>query len=375
MPVEELGEENAPPNMVRAFKQLRALYGEPLIPLKIGTDFHGGHTDMVKIEVGKDQMMLTIAPNYHNVPEKFQESASYFVIGHEFGHITSHPGKEARYWKAGMLELPVEHFQRGKWFNAVSDIIVNWTVITGTNIISDAQREFIQPQMLAGWQASQYIRRCPHLANHASLLERGKLTDNRYRPANGVIGTYDNPDPNDPFKPSINTPYYQTKQGHGRGEQYYPPLSYSVAHNHSDNYKKIKMIKTVGGLTKGQKYVVEATKTFDDRINTKEFEPIKEYKVNGQWVNARYCATVCPQCEAEAQNIWDRWWDYKTKAEQEALIKQEGSWLFLLIQMFAFQWAAVYSTYIKYGNKQGKRRGKQFLEDIAETMNDVMESN
>ena len=64
MALDELGEGSAPPNMVIAFKQLRQLYGEPLIPLKIGTSEHGAHTDMKTIEVGLDQMMLTILPNH-----------------------------------------------------------------------------------------------------------------------------------------------------------------------------------------------------------------------------------------------------------------------------------------------------------------------
>ena len=148
MVAQELGENHAPPNMVAAFKQLRVLYGEPLIPLKLGTDFHGGHTDMTQIEVGLDQMMITILPNHHEVPTKYQDSAAFFVVGHEFGHITSHPGKEARYWKEGMRELPVEHFQKARWFNCVSDIIVNWSVITGSNILIPDQKPFIQPQML-----------------------------------------------------------------------------------------------------------------------------------------------------------------------------------------------------------------------------------
>ena len=124
MAAQELGENHAPPNMVAAFKQLRVLYGEPLIPLKLGTDFHGGHTDMTQIEVGLDQMMITILPNHHEVPTKYQDSAAFFVVGHEFGHITSHPGKEARYLerrdegitrrafpKSPMVQLRIGHYR------------------------------------------------------------------------------------------------------------------------------------------------------------------------------------------------------------------------------------------------------------------------
>jgi len=43
--------------------------------------------------------------------------------------------------------------------------------------------------------------------------------------------------------------------------------------------------------------------------------------------------------------------------------------------MFAFEWSAVYSTYMKYGSKRGKNKGKQFLLDIGPTMNNAMRGN
>tara|TARA_R110002012_G_scaffold75574_6_gene190947 strand:- start:5781 stop:6908 length:1128 start_codon:yes stop_codon:yes gene_type:complete len=375
MVLQELGESNAPPNMVMAFKQLRVLYGEPLIPLKLGTDFHGGHTDMTQIEVGIDHMYLTILPNHHNVPDKFKDSAAFFVVGHEFGHIVAHPGKEAKYWKSGARELPVEHFQKGRWFNAISDIIVNWTVITGTGIQVDAQIPFIQPQMLAGWQASSFLRHCDNIEGHGKLLEEGKLKDNRYCPAGGLVGQYDNADPKNPYVAGLDTPFWQTKQGHGRGEQYYPPIGYSVAANLGDNYRKVMVLKSVGSLVKGRTYVVEGHRTYDNREDSKEWEPIKDYKINGEWIPANKCVGLCPDCGEPAPTIWDRWWNYKSKEKREQILKQQGSWTYLVIQMFAFEWAAVYSTYFPYGNKRGRNAGKQFLKDIADEMDNVMRSS
>jgi len=375
MALEELGEDHAPPNMVMAFKQLRGLYGEPLIPLKLGTDFHGGHTDMTQIEVGIDQMMITILPNHHEVPKKFKDSAAFFVVGHEFGHIVSHPGKEAKYWKAGMRELPVEHFAKGKWFNAISDIIVNWTVITGTGIIIKDQIPLIQPQMLAGWQSSSFLRRCNNLEKHGKLLKEGRLEDNRYCPAGGLIGQYDNADPNDSYTPGIDTPYWERYQGHGRGEQYYPPIGYSVAKNLGDKYCKVKALRSIGNVKKGTEYIVQGNKTYDGRENTDEWEPIMEYKIDGQWLPANDFISLCPQCGSNAPTIWDRWWNYKSKEQREQFVKQRGSWTYLVIQMFVFEWAAAYSTYFPYGNKQGRNSGKQFLTDIANAMNQVMRSS
>ena len=107
-----LQENHAPQNMRVAYKQLQQLYGEGNIPLVLGTEEHGGRTDMVQIEVGKDQMMLCLKDNYHEVPDKYTDSAPFFVLAHEFGHIVAHPGKDAIYWIDGAKELPVEHYQK-----------------------------------------------------------------------------------------------------------------------------------------------------------------------------------------------------------------------------------------------------------------------
>jgi len=57
------------------------------------------------------------------------------------------------------------------------------------------------------------------------------------------------------------------------------------------------------------------------------------------------------------------------------MIASQGSWIHLLIQMFAFEWSAVYSTYIPYRGKTGKGAGKQFLMDIGPTMDKAMKGN
>jgi hypothetical protein len=56
----------------------------------------------------------------------------------------------------------------------------------------------------------------------------------------------------------------------------------------------------------------------------------------------------------------------------ELSIEQHGTWLFLLIQMFAFQWAAIYSTFFDYRGMKNRSAGEKFLKDISEEMNNVM---
>ena len=50
-----------------------------------------------------------------------------------------------------------------------------------------------------------------------------------------------------------------------------------------------------------------------------------------------------------------------------------GTWVYLLIQMFAFEWAMAYSSIVKYGmNNLNREAGEKFLEDISDDMDAVM---
>jgi hypothetical protein len=331
---------------------------------------------MVQIEVGKDQMMLCLKGNYHGVPDKYTDSAPFFVLGHEFGHIIAHPGKDAVYWIEGMKELPVEAYQKNRWLNAISDILVNWTVTTATGVLQEAQKESLKRQMTNGWRASQFVRECgtkDGFAAHRKLLKEGKVKDNRYQPQGGLAGQYDNAATGNKYEPTAMTPFYQKHMGHGRGAQYYPPINYCVATGMGDNWRKIKMLKTVGGLKKGKRYTVEDTKTYDGRRGTKDFEPIAEYKINGEWVASRYGETCCPQCGNSCKSTWGNWWDYVSRADMEKSVAGKGTWLYLLIQMFAFEWAMAYSSLIPYGSLPLQREtGEKFLIDISDDMDAVM---
>jgi len=43
-----------------------------------------------------------------------------------------------------------------------------------------------------------------------------------------------------------------------------------------------------------------------------------------------------------------------------------------MTQLFVYQWAAIYSTFLPYNGKMDRNSGKQFLKDIAKTMDLVM---
>ena len=57
----------------------------------------------------------------------------------------------------------------------------------------------------------------------------------------------------------------------------------------------------------------------------------------------------------------------------QANVEAQGTWVYLLIQMFAFEWAMAYSTLVKYGDEPLVREtGEKFLEHIADDMDGVM---
>ena len=56
-----------------------------------------------------------------------------------------------------------------------------------------------------------------------------------------------------------------------------------------------------------------------------------------------------------------------------ATAEERGTWVYLLIQMFAFEWAMAYSSLVKYGARTLNREaGEQFLEDISDDMDAIM---
>ena len=61
------------------------------------------------------------------------------------------------------------------------------------------------------------------------------------------------------------------------------------------------------------------------------------------------------------------------KDKREAQVAAMGTWTYLLIQMFAFEWAMAYSSLIPMGNrKMNREAGEAFLSMIADDMDAVM---
>jgi hypothetical protein len=378
--VEVDGVGNVPQNMWNAFKTLQNLYKEPLVPMYLGAEEHGAYTDMNSITVGIDNMLKTILENYHEVPDEYKAGSSFFTVGHEFGHITTHPGKDSDYWMNGANNFPIEADNRQKWLNVLSDIIVNWSVMTGSNIRERGGIEKITEELRKGFMSGQFNQKCENIEGHRKLLKTGKnayglpMKDNRFKPKGMKIGQFTNGDSDkDYYKPTVNTPFFEQYVGQGRGPQFYPPISQSLGNVNRKGYNEVRISKSVSGLSKGSTHKVRETLTFDGRKNA-PYEPIHYYVLdNGKKVNARYVQTLCPDCKKPTMSIWDYWWGYDDKVQgidQQA--QGNGSYIYLMTQLFVYQWAAIYSTFLPYNNKIGRSNSKVFLKDIAKTMDLVM---
>jgi len=375
------GVNNVPQNMWEAFKTLQSLYKEPLIKMILDKEEHGAYTDMTSITVGIDQMQKTILQNYHNIPDKYKASGAYFTVGHEFAHITTHPGKDSDYWMNGANNFPIESANRQRWLNVLSDIIVNWSVMTGSNIRERNVGSLIEEELLAGFMAGQFNNTCGlfgrdaeyNIKKHAKLLKDGKVADNRYEPSGMSRGQYTNGDPDkNYYEPTNKTPFFEQFVGHGRGFQTYPAISLATKEGMDKRFRQVKIRKSVNGLRKGEKHTVSKTLTFDGRENA-EYEPVDKYILeNGKEVSARYAIPLCPDCGSEAGSIWDNWWCFKEENYNQMVAEQSGSYIHLMTQLFVYQWAAIYSTFIPYNGKKNKKGGRDFLKDVAPTMDLVM---
>ena len=372
------GVGNVPANMWRAFKTLQNLYKEPLIPMTLGSEEHGASTDMNSITVGIDNMMKTILEYYHEIPEKYKSGSSYFTVAHEFGHITTHPGKDSDYWMNGANNFPIESANRQKWLNVLSDIMVNWSVMTGTNIREMGEHDEVKQELRDGFVSGQFNRECENISIHKKLLKEGKnaygipMVDNRFMPIGMKRGQYTNGESGNLYKPTAETPFYERYVGHGRGPQFYPAISYATKNNLDKRFRYVEIMKGVNGLSKGAKHFVTETISFYGKSNA-EYEPVKDYKLeNGTQLNARYCRTLCPDCKKPTMSIWDNWWGYKEDNYNQMVAEQSGTYIHLMTQLFVYQWAALYATYIPYNGKIKRSNAKAFLKDVASTMDLVM---
>ena len=399
---------------------LRNITGTANTPVDITrSDMHGAITNMRMISLGQNYVSWTLPQNYHGFPNEYIAAGVAFTIAHEIGHITVHPGRVSD-WTQEVRELPVDAHEQFDWSNIISDIMVNFNVSRGNNFIEDTAFGRQMKQTLSyGHYADSFFRVAGTPGNRgdeagrqrlAALLTTGQnaygqpMEDNRYTPPASTGLSQGDFYPGDPTNPTIataDTPLFQQLMGYGRGPQIYPPVSWCVANTNPDtgqpypeNWRTVRIMgnytsqycdsckqyqvyqatpgtcevcgtatQTEGTFRAGPAVVTDVM-TFDNRVNPPGFEPIMAYKINGKWLNARYCHEVCPDTGLDCDMNWNVHFGYRGSSGEGAQRYTFGT-RFLL----TMEWAANYATRPEgYGGRFGDDAAYQFLQDIAYTL-------
>jgi len=428
---ERPAEGNVPEAFKKILGEMRRINGVDNKLVVVGEAEHDAHTNMEYISLSGDYLAHALAENYHGYPESRLREDLGFVIQHEIGHLNIHPNVSVG-WKEEIDSLPLEASRRGQWANVFSDVIVNYTAANGAQlIVGGSEKEKASEDMNnAMWAAyGGGFRTCfgdtPNGLNgqvlHRELLEKGQVVDNRY---NG--GRYDNPATEDGYTPSNETPSYQIWQGHGRGPQYYPSISWCLGNQmpagtdlgggaglttasqpYPENWRRVELRATInieyspnadkwlgynpepgvcpltGGSTTDEgsipsgRYTVLATRTYDGIMNTDLIRPIEFYQIDvggtPRWVPAHYCYTLCPHCGEVAASQFEMGFGYKPQmsmadagelTDTTMAVQLERSRLYA--QLLNNLLAGLYATSPGgYGGKTGVAAGEAWLHDTA----------
>ena len=431
---EKSGDFDLAPQLTKAVNKLRNINGISNKLVIVPSAVHEAYTNMEYISLSGDYMAIAMIPNYHGYDETRLAEDLDFVIQHEIGHLNVHPGAGTG-WKTEIAGMPVEGAKRGLWSNVLSDIQVNYNIANGVQLqISGSEKDKAVNHMnTAVWAAyAGGYRNClggddggsGGQVAHRSLLEQGKLVDNRYND-----GKYEPHAAGNPYLPDANeTPFWQTLQGHGRGPQLYPSISYCVSHkmpvgtdigdgkgasrtvqDYPASWRRVKVMANVnleydpvgeqwfgfnqtpglspldshsttqkaGSVSSGT-YTVLACRTYDGIQNPKDVRPIQYLQLdvggNPTWIPAHYCMSLCPHCGQSAGSQFEIGMAFRpgladalgqiSNLDSGTLGSIEQSRLFNILLTYLL--AGLYaSSSLGYKGLNGPEAGKLFLHDIA----------
>jgi len=432
---EKDGDIDLAPALRNAVNNLRNINGISNKLVIVPSAIHEAYTNMEYISLSGDYMAIAMEPNYHGYdPSRLAEDLD-FVIQHEIGHLNVHPGQVTG-WKREIAAMPVEGSKRGTWSNILSDIEVNYNIAQGTQLtISGKDKEVAVKRMnTAVWAAyGGGYRNClggddgsgsGGQVAHRGLLELGKLVDNRYN-----AGKYEPHASGNPYLPDkASTPFWQTLQGHGRGPQLYPSISYCLSHkmpvgtdigdgngasrtvqDYPESWRRVKVLADVrleydssheqwygynqtpgispvdrvslttsaGSISSGT-YTVLACRTYDKIQNPTDVRPIQylQLDVGGTpiWIPAHYCISLCPHCGQSAASQFEIGMSYRpgladaltrfSDLDSQTLLQIENSRLFSILLNYLL--AGLYANSEEgYNGLKGPEAGKLFLHDVA----------
>ena len=319
-----------------AWAFLKAASGVPSsVKCLLGNSYKGAKTDSKNVEFSDSWMQKCIGANYHGyTPGHIAEiSGTVFVIAHELGHLSTHPGRGCD-WRKEIDSYPCAPTQKGDWSNVLSDIVVNFNITRALNWkrVPDPKKEKLYRDALDEGRLWEVLtRQCgvgatrsEHLTRHNDLRVRGKLVDNRWAPPGGKPGELEGLD-KVTGKPTTNTPLYQTVQGHGLGTQFYPPIGYCLGKGLDPNqWAKVRNKRTLtarqcdksgeiycwpttsaspwggtgntlGTLSAGD-HIVEEVVHYGGKTNTIDPDMPRYYKIKGALYPVQYFDSLCPDC-------------------------------------------------------------------------------
>jgi len=405
------------------FSQIANLVGTPNVPLIIQRgNIHGAATDSRKVFMGTNYVAMCIPENYHGFQSDMVAAGTAFVIGHELGHITVHPGRGDS-WMNSITTLPIDAYEQREMANIISDIMVNYMVGKGTNFIEQGT-EFgnqLKDKLQIGFESRGFFRigsDTQEKQQCAVLLSRGTnnfgqpMIDNRYTPpeSTGLAqgDYYPNAGPDQTQVPSRDaanpTPFWQEQMGYGRGSQTYPPLQLCVHQDNpdtgmpfEDNWKSVMVAETltihycspcrsyqvyqdiagqcpickngtsVSGRVNAGTYPVTRVMTYDGRMNPLTCEPIANYEINGTWVPARYTMPTSPDTGLPLQPNWLVHFGYR--GEQSEGVFGEARYTFGTRFLILMEWAGIYATRPEgYDGKKGRLAAEKFIKDMGYTL-------
>lgn len=428
---EKPGGDDLPQELKDSVNHLRSVNGISNKVVIVPSALHEAYTNMQYISLSGDYMAMGMNANYHGYAESRLREDLDFVIQHEIGHLNVHPS-EGFGWKKEIDVMPVEGRKKGQWANVLSDIIVNYSIANGAQLPISGTEKVKETERMNGAVWSAYgggVRNCldgeGRLAGqtrHRELLEARKLVDNRYND-----GVYDPHSVGNEYLASPDTPEYQKWQGHGRGPQLYPSVSWCLSHkmpigtdmgagtgasrtsqDYPDNWKQIKVLANVnieyspsadkwlgynptsgvcpltgaattkeGPISSGT-YTVVGCRTYDGITNPTDVRPIEFYQINvsgkPRWIPAHYTISLCPHCDMTAPSQFQIAMAFRpglseivadpSRADENTLLQIEKSRLFSVLLNYLV--AGLYATSTEgYKGKTGPEAGHQFLDDVA----------
>jgi len=424
------GEIHLSPEIQELYSGIANLVGAPNVPLILRKgNLHNASTDSRKVYLGGGYVALTMAGNYHGFDNTLVAAGAAFVIGHELGHITVHPGRGVS-WSEEISKLPIDAYEQMSMANIISDIMVNYMVSRGHNYI-EGQSEFgedLKEKLIAGHEGSSFFRVAGMGDNSTGVLERQTVArlletgvnafgqpmeDNRYTPPASTGLSQGDYYPNagtgktkmiseDSSNP---TPLWQTKLGYGRGCQIYAPLQSCVRgkinpetgmefpdnwrtvrinQSHTVNYctpcKSYQIYQDAAGqcpICEGATvvtstfrpgdYVVDRTMTFDGRINPEKIEPIANLEINGNWIPSAYVDYLSPDTGLVCNPNWATHFGFR--GEQSGTTFGEQRYTFGTRFLLLYEWAANYALWPEgYGGRKSRQAATQFIRDMGYTL-------